>query len=361
MLPTPTQLRRGFTLIEILIVISIIVILAALTVPVFNVLTGSRSIDGATNTMSAMLSRARAEAISRKQTIGLAIFADATRDRVALALVSQPLPWTPGTSYQRGDVVSVVTSLRSSARPAVTTTYYFICHTLHISDASDATLRAPDNGPVDGQWTLIPAGSPYAPELPNPGASPPRRYAISTYVTLIPETELLYLPPGVGAQVLNSARSTGTGAAAQLDRYMHAGVVFFDADGKLAVGKDWGVLYNDADLRAAGTARHNDIVSSRLGLLVQFDADPNSSTDSNNLDPIREPNADRLSSGLGVTLFDRQAYLTRGFPKWDAQVDLSRGYTIGGTLSEQAKEAWLDENGTLLLLNRFNGTLLRTE
>jgi prepilin-type N-terminal cleavage/methylation domain-containing protein len=355
---SPRSQHRGFTLIEILVVISIIVILAALTVPVFNVLTGSRSIDGATNTVSAMLARARGEALSRQQPVGLAVFTDVLRDRTALALVSAPLPWTNNTAYQRGDVISYVTAPTGLSRP-IPATYYFICHTAHVSAAGDPNDGPPPftgSSPVAGRWTLIAsAGTGYNPDAPNLSASPPRRYGIPKYVSVIPESELMYLPPGVGAQVLNSARSTGS--PAQLDRYLHAGVIFFDADGRLAVGKDWGVLYNEADSKSLSST---DLVSSRLGLLIQFDANPASSTDSNNLDPVPGSSSDRLRSGLGVLLFDRQAYLSQGFSLWDAQFDPTRTYT-GSSPSEQTEESWLDANGTLLLLNRYNGTLLRTE
>lgn len=350
-----TKPRKAFTLIEILVVISIIVILAALTVPVFNVLTGSRSIDGATNTISSMLAQARAQALSRQQPIGLAIFTDVTRDRVALGLVSSPLPWSPNTAYQRGDVVSVVTSLRSSAR-ATPATYYFICHTSHISLGGDPSSddRSPDDTSTP-RWNQISTSNtnPTNPNDPNNSATPPRRYGIPTYVSLLPETELLYLPPGVSAQVLNSARSTGS--PAQLDRYLHAGVIFFDSDGKLSVGKDWGVLYSDNDVRSP---TNTAIVSSRLGLLAQYDANANNS----NLDPLLSNSTDRLRSGLGIMLFDRQAFLSQNFTRWDAQLGPNppRNYT-DGTPSELTEEAWLDANGTLLLLNRYNGTLLRTE
>ena len=31
-------------------------------------------------------------------------------------------------------------------------------------------------------------------------SAPPRRYPISSYLSILPETEVMYLPPGIGAQ-----------------------------------------------------------------------------------------------------------------------------------------------------------------
>ena len=56
---THTSRRRGFSLTEILIVIGLIVLMLALAVPTFNFLTGNRSVEGAQNTIAALIGRAR--------------------------------------------------------------------------------------------------------------------------------------------------------------------------------------------------------------------------------------------------------------------------------------------------------------
>lgn len=351
--------RGGFTLSEILVVITIIVIVATLTVPVFNVLSGSRSIDGASNTIGAMLARARQEAISRQRPIGLAVFTDTVRDRVAVALVSSPLPWQPDTTYVRGDVVSVVSTLETDPRGAPARTYFYVCHTTHTSATSMNDPFSPDRMPRSTspgtiRWNFLRAGSPHNPDAPLLTESPPRRYGLPSYVSIVPGTDIMYLPRGVGAQVLVSARTTTGG---QLDRYLHAGVIFFGPDGRLMPEQTWGVLFNGVDLP---DATNQDLTSSRLGMLIRFDSNPASSADSTNIDPVPSLTSDRLRGGLGVILFDRQAYLSQGFPLWDAMLDPSRSFDAG-TPSERTKETWLDANGTLLLVNRFNGTLLRAE
>src|SRR5437870_3269126 len=47
--------RRGFTLIEILVVLGIIILLAAAAVPAFRFIVGARSLDGAQNVAGAMV------------------------------------------------------------------------------------------------------------------------------------------------------------------------------------------------------------------------------------------------------------------------------------------------------------------
>src|SRR5215218_9403548 len=73
--------HSAFTLTEILIVIALIVLVIALAVPAFSFITGSRSVDAGENLVSAMLSRARAEAMSRNAVCGVAVFLDLRTDR----------------------------------------------------------------------------------------------------------------------------------------------------------------------------------------------------------------------------------------------------------------------------------------
>jgi Tfp pilus assembly protein FimT len=70
-----------------LVVIGITVLILAMAMPAFNFMTGSRSLEAAQNSVSAMLSRARSQAIYTGQPTGVAFYQDAKTQRYAMALV----------------------------------------------------------------------------------------------------------------------------------------------------------------------------------------------------------------------------------------------------------------------------------
>lgn len=354
--------RGAFTLAEVLVVIGIIVIVAALAVPAINVLSGSRSIDGAQNVVSAMLSRARSEAMARQQQVGLAIFEDADKERTGLALVVGPQPWQAGVAYQRGDYVRY--TIGAVER-------FYLCHTAHTS--RDITTDDADRPPAPAgasetadSWSLLPlSGGNSDSSITSTGADM-RRYRPSEYVSILPESDVLYLPPGIGAQVLNSSvgitDDPNSNTVAQSDRYLASSVIFFNPDGRMAVGRRFGIMFSDVDLTTGASL--NSLRSSRLGLLIKFNVkNPLSGAPSNNMDPgynttgtLTEINGSVLTSGLGVVLYDRQSYASQNAPRWDTQL-LMQPYSP----AERTGEDWLDANGTVLMLNRFNGSLFKTE
>src|SRR4051812_21192560 len=81
--------KTAFTLTEIMIVISIIVLLIAIAIPAFNLISGGRSIEGATNQVSALLGRARAQAIGVQKKTGVMFYIDAVSQRRMLAIVTE--------------------------------------------------------------------------------------------------------------------------------------------------------------------------------------------------------------------------------------------------------------------------------
>ena len=79
--------RAAFTLTELLIVIGLIVLIVALAVPAVNAMTGGRSVDAATNQLSAMLGRVRMEAIGLQEPRGLMFYRDTATQRIAARIV----------------------------------------------------------------------------------------------------------------------------------------------------------------------------------------------------------------------------------------------------------------------------------
>jgi prepilin-type N-terminal cleavage/methylation domain-containing protein len=355
--PPAARARKGFTLTEILIVIGIIVLMAALSVPAFNVISGSKSIQGATNIVQTMVSRARSEAMARGEIVGLAVYVDQTQQKTALALVGFAQPWTSGTSYVVGDYVYTDEN---------GTRQYWICGTAHTAGSGATADQQPTYAfPSKNFYNWV--------AVDTSGSASPKfilNYSFDQYVSILPETDVTFLPVGVGAQVLNSARIPGnTGTAALADRYLQTSVIFFDKDGRLLPGQQWGIMY----------APTNNQLSSRLGLLVQFGAKlaagptKTASTNTYNLDPLDSKTnyTAHTASGLGVILYDKSSWdaimsnVTIPELQYDSQATGQQYQTPTGSSpppqNEADKEQWLDQNGTLLLLNRYTGSLIKAE
>lgn len=102
--------RSGFTLNELLVVIAIAVLVVALAVPAFNVITNSRSVDAAENQISSYLGRARAEAIGLQEPRGVMFFEDVTTGRTIMTLVE----FAP---YQATPIIDIVPGREEVALP----------------------------------------------------------------------------------------------------------------------------------------------------------------------------------------------------------------------------------------------------
>jgi prepilin-type N-terminal cleavage/methylation domain-containing protein len=114
MTPTisPNSARRrshdGFTLTEMLIVIGIIVLVVAIAVPSFRALTGGKSTEAAHNQLSAILGRARMDAMGVQETRGIMFFRDPESQRVGAVFVRAvppPVDATPVAVGQRAPEV----------------------------------------------------------------------------------------------------------------------------------------------------------------------------------------------------------------------------------------------------------------
>jgi prepilin-type N-terminal cleavage/methylation domain-containing protein len=95
---------RAFTLVEMLVVITVIVLAMTLAIPAIRSLTGSRSQESAQNTLTAVLGTARADAMALQRIEGIMFFLDTTSDRIKCAEVMET-SFNPLTDAQLGEQV----------------------------------------------------------------------------------------------------------------------------------------------------------------------------------------------------------------------------------------------------------------
>lgn len=285
---------RGFTLTETLIVIGIIVLILLIAVPALNVITGSRSIDGAENNVSAMLGRARADAIGVQQTRGVLFFIDPATQGVTLAHVQQVSPMNTGREV---------------------------------------------------------------------------------FLDLVPDQDFLALPKGVSAQVIDNCNVTGSTRADDGFIGFNQSAVTFTGDTKTSETRTTTLHYGGAILfNGKGQLTSHSYAFRGERTLPSGATEPTAIMNLLNTGKIDgvSPNMDDLApntfltlpsgfpnpmrSQFGLVLFEREPFAAN----WnDADVQVSGGTYVNST--EPAEEQWIDQNATPLMVNRYNGTLIRGE
>jgi prepilin-type N-terminal cleavage/methylation domain-containing protein len=176
------------------------------------------------------------------------------------------------------------------------------------------------------------------------------------WLDAVPQREQMALPNGVGLQTIANPNVTGNAVGA--DRYLgfnpsltavkFGGVILFDANGRL-VTQTYCLLCNS--IFGGGTVSNNILQGTPL---------PNTTANGSGFSsyPGGFP-----QSQFGFVLFDRDAFLNQGYTDGDDGLDPSVStYGMATTAgSEAAEEVWLDANSTPILVNRYNGTLIKAE
>jgi prepilin-type N-terminal cleavage/methylation domain-containing protein len=324
--------RRGFTLVELMIAVGIIVLMLALALPAFRAITGSRSTEGATNLVASMLSRARTDAIAGGQPYGVAFFYDST-GQYKLAEVA-PVSFGNwgglGVAYPLGAYVTY--------QPASGPLQYFVSvqavpggSSIDMANSTYANATAPP--PTGTYWHQL------APATPEGYWAAASTTTSPVLYDQIPATDAVLLPTGVGAQVIvDSSLNT-----AVPDRYLRAGLVMFDPSGRLT--------------NLPTVCSQYGLVGSAIGLDLKNAAAATGST------LAQTAQNELLPSSFGIVVYDRDAYGTQGFQPHDPTLDTSMpayGTTATPT-SEASAEQWLDLNAAPLLINRYTGDLVHGE
>jgi Tfp pilus assembly protein FimT len=325
--PRPPARRRrpsaAFTLVELLVAMGIIVLMLGLAMPAFRAITGGRSVEGATNQVSAMLSRARADAVGLQIPRGVAFYTDATGQcKMAEVGAVTFQTWTVASNVNTPYPIGSYVSYTPSGSPS----QYYVCIKT-VPANSNIDLSNPTPTAWNAYWHQFVNGT--APEATWAAAwssSSPVLY------DLVPDTDPVPLPLGVGAQAISDS-NTLTGGTRTADAYLRHGVILFDASGRL--------------ISSPYVISHYGIVGTAVGY---------------NVDNYSTATPTTLASSFGLVLYDRDAFANQNFPTEDPMFDDGTYGSVGATPpSEADAEAWLDANATPLLINRYTGTLVRGE
>jgi prepilin-type N-terminal cleavage/methylation domain-containing protein len=317
--------RRGFTLVELLVVLGILVLLMALAVPLFGLLSGKRSIGSARNQVGAALAAARAQAIAQQEVRGVLFVVDPASQRINGILVR-------ATEEHPGDAT--------------------------FAQQSDAQvfLDAVDADPI-----VLPVGVALA----------------TTCDYTLPINQVHSDDRYVGFNVL---------ASGAFNTIPVGGVILFDSHGQLtSLRYAFRFQFNNAQNQPVHTTLGDILFPTTNGAkLPRYVDSPLSYTGDDRQMPQGQPFGLAPHSSLGLVLLDGADFLpfsstyppqthwslagpkfTNGLP-WSVkpppkypQVDPVTGKPID--FGEFGKEQWIDEHAIPYLINRYTGALIQGE
>jgi type II secretory pathway pseudopilin PulG len=294
-----TRPATGFTITELLIVIAIIVLVLAMAVPAFNAITGNKSEAAMMNTISAMLARARTEAVGVQQMRGIMFYYDPNDGNTKVALVRQVDPPTPNSS-------------------AITPRFPMQNIDVYLDLTSDRDVLT------------LPAGIGVQTIDDNSGAIYDDRY--------------------IGYNT--KARHPG-GTVADTD-FSYGGVILFDGRGQLVCKSYAFQTQRNNVWTAMGTLLWTNTINPATDIPdpLHDDIAP--------VDPVQVYGGRPLylRSQIGIAVYSEELFSGQGsFTRDDAQVRAPGNPDS----AEQAEEQWIDEHATLAMINRYNGSLLKGE
>ena len=320
-----SKIRSAFTLVELLIVISIITIMLGLGLLAFNALTGRKSTAMARNQVAAMLGKARSVAVNydvsgSSRSFGVMFFRDPETERTAMAIAirydtggGDPDPhdnykgWSTGVAYQPGDrVVAVVRDDVDGAAMAVR----FRCllaNTTPVGSPGNPTRPAPFRQ-VNTAPPLVNPAYPFWEEVLEAGIG-------------FPDEPLEFLPVGVSVQLITDPGTIE-------DRYVRTGAIFFDRRGQM----DHLSFY----------ITPGSPVGMRMGLSATIPSITGT-----------------FYSAVGLAIYDSQTFTAQASNSEDDYSLLAwiPGHPRPTAANETAEEVWIDNNANLLTVNRYSGEL----
>jgi hypothetical protein len=350
-------------------VLTIIVIVMAIAVPVWDALMNGTNLAAAQNEISAFISNARADAIYNRQTIGVFFFIDPKTQQTAMAEVQVQ------TLYQPNSPPGSTMGYTSLFTPGTWTAGN------PPTWASSSTVPYTNNGYVNSIELVN-----------NPDPNNPGSYIFYRDVVL--------LPKGVGVVLNNNSytynryglwgnNTSGTNPWGTnnppVDRYVHLGCIMFAPDGTLT-SIPFGVPYYEYFNQTQSTNKtpQESLICQRIEMYnyVDLGSQVNNSRGGT---PAQVP----LISSVGLVVYDHDAYLNQHATLQVANnsvspptqitigdgsqfTDLDLNYSLTGATaaptagSTQAQdkfieESWIDQNGTAYLVSPFNGSLIKAK